>query len=128
MSKSPGHEQWPDHKVVQRYLPRDLRVAVELGGRVIADSRDVIRVDEDGNPPRYYFPRSDVKMEALQPTETTTRCPFKGTARYFRLRAHGRHLDDAVWSYEEPFDEHLDLKDRLAFHDDKYRDIHLLAW
>lgn len=127
MSKSPGHQKWPDHKVEEHHLPASSHVTVEIGGQVIADSHDVIRLDEDGHPSRFYFPRSDVTMDKLERSETTSQCPFKGTARYFTLRTEGRRLDDAVWSYEAPFDEHEDLKDRVAFYDDKYQDIRVRA-
>ena len=39
-------------------------------------------------------------------TDTSTFCPYKGTARYWTLAlADGTELVDAVWSYEEPFPE-----------------------
>jgi uncharacterized protein (DUF427 family) len=119
--KSPGHRDKPDHKVEETHLHEPIKVKVN--GELIAEANDVIKVDEDGNPPRYYFLRSDVKMEKLAPTETTTKCPFKGTAHYFSVDAGGRSLKDAVWTYEEPFDEHADLKDRVAFYDDKIPEI-----
>jgi uncharacterized protein (DUF427 family) len=99
------------------------RIQVSAGGALLADSADVIKVEEDRSPSRYYFPRADVAMDRLESSATTTRCPFKGTAHYFHVKLDGVKLADAVWSYEDPYDEHLGLKDRLAFYDDKIREL-----
>jgi len=98
MSKSPGHRKWPTHKVKEQ--PLGEIVEVEVDGELIARSRGVIALDEDEQPRRYYFPRSDVQMD-------------------------GTTLKDAVWTYEEPYDEHRELKDRLAFYDDQMREIQI---
>ena len=121
MNKSPGHEQWPNHKVEEERL--DHAMTVELGGETIARSNSVIRVKEDGHPDRYYFPRTDVKMTQLQRSPTVTTCPFKGQAHYFNVQAGGKIYKDAVWTYEDPYDEHRDLQDRVAFYDDKIPEI-----
>jgi uncharacterized protein (DUF427 family) len=121
MSKSPGHQKWPDHRVREQAVSQ--RMIVSVHGEVVADSADVIKVDEDGSPPRYYFPRSDVSTGKLQPSDTTSECPFKGPARYFNLNVDDELLKDAVWSYEDPYDEHADLKSRVAFYDDKMPQI-----
>jgi uncharacterized protein (DUF427 family) len=123
VSKSPGHRQQPKHKVSETRV--QARMQARVGDQVVAESNDVIQVNEDGSPIRYYFPRTDVKMELLAPTDTTTECPFKGTARYFALRTEDETLDDAVWSYETPYEEHADLKDRVAFYDDKVPEIEI---
>jgi uncharacterized protein (DUF427 family) len=121
MSKSPGHQEHPDHKVLEKHSKEHYQVKVD--GKIVAESDDVIEVDEDQHPARFYFPRSDVKMSFLNRSNTTTECPFKGTAHYYSLKEGDKTLADAVWTYEEPFDEHQGLKDRLAFSDDSFRDI-----
>jgi uncharacterized protein (DUF427 family) len=121
MAKSPGHREHPDHKVTEHHL--DQRVTVEVNGETVASSRHVVRVDEDGNPPRYYFPRIDVRMDKLTRSLTTTTCPFKGIAHYYGVSVGGRTLADAIWTYEEPYEEHAALKERLAFYEGKFPEI-----
>ncbi|MDQ0589045.1 DUF427 domain-containing protein [Variovorax paradoxus] len=122
-NKSPGHQKWPDHQVREEPLRQSMEVEVE--GVVVASSADVIKVVEDKSPVRYYFPRADVRSEKLKPSQTTSECPFKGTASYYSLNVGERQLDDAVWSYEDPYDEHQALKARMAFYDDRFPEIHV---
>lgn len=123
MSKAPGHEKWPSHRVDERHLEQ--RVVARVNSEIIADSRDVIRVDEDESPARFYFPRGDVKMDKLHSTSTRTECPFKGYASYFSVDTDGSELKDAAWSYESPYDEHADLKERIAFYTEKAPEIEI---
>jgi uncharacterized protein (DUF427 family) len=117
MKKSPGHQKWPDHRVEEQRSNQ--RLQVEVNGELIADSTDVIVVDEDGHPKRYYFPRSDVKMDLLERSDTKTECPFKGEASYFNLKIGGEQLRDVVWTLEDPYEEHRDLANRIAFYEEK---------
>jgi uncharacterized protein (DUF427 family) len=125
MKKSPGHQQHPEHKVRETHLSE--KVTVDFGGQTVAESKDVIRVDEDQHQARYYFPRSDVKMDLLEPTKTTTECPFKGTAHYFNLKEGEQRFNDAVWTYEDPYEEHRDLKGRVAFWEEKIPNLRIRA-
>jgi uncharacterized protein (DUF427 family) len=116
--KSPGHRDHPEHKVLQKAVHGKMRA--QLGADVLAESSSVIEVDEDQNPPRFYFPRGDVRMDRLAPSETRTYCPFKGEASYFSMELGDGPLPDAAWTIESPYDEHADLKGRVAFYSEKF--------
>lgn len=113
-NSGPGYEQRPDHRITTE--PAGVRVKVTLKGELIADSRDAIRLKEGSYPPVYYIPREDAKMDRLVRTSHHTYCPFKGEASYYSLKDGA---ENAVWSYEQPYDEVSVIKERLAFYPDK---------
>jgi uncharacterized protein (DUF427 family) len=119
---APGFKTRPDHRIVTKAA--GVRVQVKLKGELIADSRDVLRMEEGSYPPVYYFPRTDVKMERLVRSGHHTHCPFKGDASYYSFKDGA---ENAVWSYEEPYDEMQAIKERLAFYPDKVDSITALA-
>lgn len=96
--------------------PAGVTVRVTLNGEVIAESRDAIAMKEGDYPVVYYIPRADVKMDRLQRSSHKTHCPFKGDASYFSVK---NGPENAVWSYEQPYDEMSAIKDLLAFYPDK---------
>jgi uncharacterized protein (DUF427 family) len=77
---------------------------------VIADSADTVVVE--GN---HYFPRTALKDEYLQPSTTTSECPWKGTASYYSLNVDGASNQDAVWYYPNPKPAAAQIRDRVAF-------------
>jgi uncharacterized protein (DUF427 family) len=112
--RSPGHKKSPNHAVREREINRDIEIAV--AGEVVARASTVIEVQEDNHPSRYYIPRGGITMGALRKSNITTYCPFKGTACYFHVQTASKLVENAAWSYEDPYDEHASLKDLVALH------------
>jgi uncharacterized protein (DUF427 family) len=77
---------------------------------VIADSDDTVVVE--GN---HYFPAGALKRECLQPSATTSVCPWKGQASYYSLKVGGAVNADAVWYYPDPKPAAAAVRDRVAF-------------
>ena len=113
-NSGPGYAKHPEHRITTK--PAGARVRVKVKGEVVADSRDAIVLQESKYPPVYYLPRKDVKMECLARTSHSTHCPFKGDASYFSF-VNGP--ENAVWSYEQPYDEVAAIREHLAFYPDK---------
>jgi uncharacterized protein (DUF427 family) len=117
-NSAPGWKQFPRHRITAR--PAGVRVRVTVKGEVIADTRDAVRLDEDGYHSVYYIPRKDVKMERLARSDHRSTCPFKGEASYYSVLDGPENV---VWSYEQPYDEMAAIKDLLAFYPDKVDSI-----
>ena len=79
-------------------------------GTVIAESDDTVIVENN-----HYFPMTSVRGELLRPSDTTTVCPWKGTASYYSLEVDGQANPDAVWYYPQPKDAAKQITDRVAF-------------
>jgi uncharacterized protein (DUF427 family) len=95
------------------------RVIVKAAGETIADSRAAVVLHEDGYKPAYYIPQADIRMDLLQPTAHTTRCPHKGTARYWSIKAGERTIDNAAWAYDTPLEAVADIAKLVAFYPDR---------
>lgn len=87
-----------------------MTVTAKWNGAVIASSDDTVVVE--GN---HYFPRSSVNEALLQPSDTTSVCPWKGTASYYSLSVDGQTNTDAAWYYPAPKEKAAQIKDHLAF-------------
>jgi uncharacterized protein (DUF427 family) len=92
------------------------RVEIRVGGEVVADSVRPLLLFETGLPTRYYLPFSDVRTACLEASDTVTRCPYKGVARYWSVRAGGVLVPDAAWSYPDPIPENPKIRDLVCFY------------
>ena len=72
--KIPG----PDNPMTIEANPS--RVVVKVGGQVIAGTCNALTLREASYPAVQYIPRRDVDMAALERSEFTAYCPYKGDA------------------------------------------------
>ena len=87
---------------------------------VLVESRRAQALAEGGHDPVVYFPREDVAMALLEPSEKVTRCPHKGAAAHFHYVGPNGRVDDVAWSYEAPDQAAAEpIAGYLAFYGDK---------
>jgi len=108
--KLPG----PDHPIT--ITPNEKRVRVIVGGQIIADTTDALRLQEASYPAVLYIPRADARMDLFTKTSNASHCPYKGDASYYSVSAGGKTAENAVWSYETPFPAMAEIKEYLAFY------------
>jgi len=128
------HPRDPYHRV--DVLKSTRHVRIEIGGQTVADTRQPRLLFETNLPTRYYVPVEDVRLDLLEPTDTSSVCPYKGTASYWRARGDGSGRDVA-WSYQDPIPESPKIRGLIAFFnervdalyvDDELQDKPKTAW
>jgi uncharacterized protein (DUF427 family) len=111
----------PDHPI--SITPTAGRVVVTVAGRVVADSRNALTLQEATYPAVQYVPLADVDQSMLERTDTTSYCPYKGEAGYYSVTAGGANAVDAVWEYLDPQEAVAGIKGHVAFYPDRVDSI-----
>lgn len=124
-SKSPGFRKKPDYPLT--VAPAEATIHIRFGGETIAKSNRALVMNENDYGPVYYVPRADVQMERLSRTAHSTFCPFKGTASYWTISVGEKTADDAVWSYEDPYEEVAEIRETMSFYASKVDAINVEA-
>ena len=112
----PGQESVWDYPRPPRVETTPDRVVVRLGGAVIADTTEAVRVLETSHPPAYYLPRSAFVDGALEPASGSSFCEFKGSAKYLTIRGGDAAAERAAWYYPTPSRGYEALVDRVALY------------
>ncbi|AVA34640.1 MAG: DUF427 domain-containing protein [Burkholderiaceae bacterium] len=115
--KIPG----PDHPIT--ITRQGGRVVVTVAGKVIADTRNALTLQEAAYPAVQYVPREDVDMSELSRTSHGSYCPYKGDAAYYSIPAGGARAENAVWTYESPYPAVSAIAGYLAFYPDRVDSI-----
>ncbi|MCU7797843.1 MAG: DUF427 domain-containing protein [Candidatus Thiodiazotropha sp. (ex Semelilucina semeliformis)] len=79
-------------------------------GQVLADSNQTIVIE--GN---HYFPPFSINRDFFIESETTSVCPWKGTANYYTVRVGSEENSDAAWYYPSPKEAAAEIKGYIAF-------------
>jgi uncharacterized protein (DUF427 family) len=112
-----SHPHDPFHRIDVRRSSR--HVQLERDGVLLADSREPRLLFEGGLPvTRYYLPRADVLVELL-PSDTVTRCAYKGQANYYSVRIGDRIVPDVAWSYQDPLLDATEVAGLVCFYTER---------
>ncbi|CAM4414723.1 hypothetical protein MB901379_03865 [Mycobacterium basiliense] len=113
-----GHPRNPYSRVDALRSHRHVRV--ERDGVVLADTQAPVLLFETGLPTRYYIDPTDVVFEHLEPSQTQTLCPYKGTtSRYWSVRVGDTVYPDLAWTYHYPLPAVTAIAGLVAFYNEK---------
>lgn len=118
MSSRPVLQPTEQHPIT--VAPTGRHVTVRVNGEVVAETDGALTLQESSYPAVQYIPLTDVNRKLLRPTATATYCPYKGEASYYSVvTAAGDTVDDAIWTYEEPYEAVATIAGHVAFYPDK---------
>jgi uncharacterized protein (DUF427 family) len=112
-----GHPRDPYHRIDTFRTSRPVRISID--GETVAESTHAVALFESGLPARFYLPAEDVRMDLLQPSETTTRCAYKGIATYWHVRVGDTLHEDLAWTYAEPERDGDAIRNLICFFNER---------
>lgn len=78
--------------------------------QVLAESNDTIVIENN-----HYFPPSSINVQYFTKSDTTSICPWKGTASYYTILVSGKENIDAAWYYPSPKEAAKEIINHVAF-------------
>lgn len=99
--------------------PTGRHVVVRIDGEVVAETDDALTLQESTYPAVQYVPLAALPVSVLKRSDTTTYCPFKGEANYYHVSVAGSTVEDAIWTYEQPYPAVAAIADHVAFYADE---------
>ena len=95
----PGQESVWDYPRPPRLAGDKRSVVVRFRGTIIAESVETYRVLETAGAPTFYIAPKDTRVALLLPVPGESVCEWKGTARYWGLRASAPPREAVGWCY-----------------------------
>ncbi len=112
------HPRDPYHRIDSLATSRHVRVS--LRGVELADSTAAVALYETGLPVRFYLPMREVRLGVLEPSDTLTRCAYKGTARHWSVRIGDELVPDVAWTYDNDVQREAEaVRGRFCFYNER---------
>jgi uncharacterized protein (DUF427 family) len=92
------------------------KVEIKVGSRLVAQTTRALRVLETASPPTFYLPPDALRFRLQACERDSSRCEWKGLARYLTVEIGDVRLEAVAWSYPDPFIEYAALRDYVSFY------------
>jgi uncharacterized protein (DUF427 family) len=114
----PGQESVWDYPRPPAVDPSTERITIELGGELVLDTTDSIRILETSHPPVYYF-EPEAFLVPVHEAGGLSMCEFKGMAHYLTIATAKRIAVRSAWSYPDPWPGYEGIAGRVAVYPSK---------
>ncbi|MEX0844316.1 MAG: DUF427 domain-containing protein [Balneolaceae bacterium] len=114
-----GQESVWDYPRPPKLVPDDREILVIFANKIIAHTRNAIRILETSNPPEFYIPPSDINVKYLKKTTGESRCEWKGESIYWDVIVDEEVAKRGAWSYPKPSPDYNKIKSYLSFYPSK---------
>jgi uncharacterized protein (DUF427 family) len=112
------HPRDPYHRIDVLESSRQIRVV--LNDETVAETTRARFLFETTLPVRYYIPKSDVRLDLLEESDSVTACAYKGTtSKYWKTKSSTGTSRDIAWCYESPAGEVAPIAGLISFFNER---------